>query len=84
MKTYFKKYEERKPKKFHITAEIKQNITFDKTKKQYKYTQDSILDSRVIEAKSEAEAPSPLLHSFTNEDTQFLNTDAKLNRYMCN
>ena len=53
----FKKYDEkRKPNKYHITAEITRNITFDKTKKQYKYAQDSLFDSRVIEAKSEEEA----------------------------
>ena len=57
------KYDERKPKKFHITAEIKRGITFTSKKgKVTKYgsntmeTKDILLDSRVIEAKSEQEA----------------------------
>jgi len=76
-KTFFKnvkaldskltKYEEGRPKKYHITAEIKRGITFTKANgKKYKYdaqyqhgklkTKDSLLDSRVIEAKSEKDA----------------------------
>ena len=54
-------------KKYHITAEINRGITFTKKNgKVYKYdsqyqhgkltTKDSLLDSRVIEAKSEQEA----------------------------
>ena len=57
------KYDARKPKKYHITAEINRGITFTSKKgKVYKYgsnsiqTKDSLLDSRVIEAKSEKEA----------------------------
>ena len=61
------KYEEGKPKRYHITAEIKRGITFTKKNgKVYKYdaqyqhgklkTKDSLLDSRIIEAKSEQAA----------------------------
>ena len=57
------KYDARKPKKYHITAEINRGITFTSKKgKVTKYgsnalqTKDSLLDSRVIEAKSEKEA----------------------------
>ncbi len=60
-------YEKGRPKKYHLTAEIKRGITFTKTNgKVYKYdaqyqhgklnTKDSLLDSRVIEAKSEQDA----------------------------
>ena len=51
-----------KVRKFHITAEIQRNIKYTKTLaggrgvKQYEYGHDSLLDSRVIEARSEKEA----------------------------
>ena len=58
-----KQYDEKnKVKKFHLTAEIQRKITYTKTntktktQKQYEYAHDSLLDSRVIEATSEAEA----------------------------
>ena len=51
-----KQHDENKPKKFHVTAEIKRKITYTKPKKQYVYDHDSLLDSRVIEANSEKEA----------------------------
>ena len=67
IETKLNKFDERKLMKFHITAEIKRAITFTlKNGKVYKYaseyqhgklkTNDSLLDSRVIEAKSEKEA----------------------------
>jgi hypothetical protein len=66
------KYEERRPKKYHITAEIKRGITFTKANgKKYKYdsqyqhgklkTKDILLDSRIIEARSEQDAKNIMI-----------------------
>ena len=76
------KYSEH-PKKYHITAESKRGITFTKKNgKGYKYdaqyqhgkmnTKDSLLDSRIIEAKSEQDAKDIMIaeieEAFTRDD----------------